>query len=275
MMLEPFFHRDGVTIHNGDCRSVLRSLPAGCVHTVVTSPPYWGLRDYGVEGQLGLEKLPDCLGWATGNPCGDCYVCGLTDVFREVRRVLRNDGTLWLNIGDSYAGYWGDNYAHKPFGPDRTPDASTPPNKPSLDFRHSTIKPKDMLGIPSRVALSLQADGYFLRASVIWAKPNGMPESVSDRPTKSHEYILLLSKSDKYFYDAEAIKEPLAKSNGQRTTQHYDTSKRGRTTAATKAWTRWRIACGAANTPPATSGRYGRSPRGRIRGRISRCSRPA
>ena len=227
MMLEPFFQRDGVTIYNGDCHDVLRTLPAGCVHTVVTSPPYYGLRDYGVAGQLGLEKLPDCLGWATGNPCGDCYVCGLTNVFREVRRVLRDDGTLWLNIGDTYAGYWGDNYAHKPFGPDRTPDASTPPNKPSLDFRHSSIKPKDMLGIPWRVAFSLQADGYFLRASVIWAKPNGMPESVLDRPTKSHEYVLLLSKSDKYFYDAEAIKEPLAKPNGQRTTQHYDTSKRG------------------------------------------------
>lgn len=226
-MIESFFNRDGVTIYHGDCADVLRSLPGGCVHTVVTSPPYWGLRDYGVEGQLGLERVPDCLGWATRSWCDACYVCRLTNVFRTVHRVLRDDGTLWLNLGDTYAGYWGDNYAHKPFGSDRTPDASTPPNKPSLDFKCSSIKPKDLLGIPWRVALSLQADGWYLRAAIIWAKPNSMPESVTDRPTRSHEYVLLLSKNERYFYDAEAIKEPLAECNAQRTTEHYDTTGRG------------------------------------------------
>jgi len=152
--------------------------------------------------------MPDCLGWATGDLCGECYVCHLVDVFRAVYRVLRADGTLWLNLGDTYAGYWGDKYAHKPFGADRTPDGSTPPNKPSLDFKRSRIKPKDLIGIPWRVALALQADGWYLRSEVIWSKPNGMPESVGDRPTCSHEHLFLLSKSRRYFFDHDAIKEP-------------------------------------------------------------------
>jgi DNA modification methylase len=210
-----------VTIYCGDCREVLRLLPAGSVHTCVTSPPYWALRDYGVAGQLGLERIPDCLGWATGAPCGECYVCRLVAAFREVHRVLRDDGTLWLNMGDTYAGYWGKKYAHKPFGDDRTPDSSTPPSKPSLDFRDSLIKPKDLIGIPWRVALALQVDGWYLRSDVIWSKRNPMPESVTDRPTRAHEYVFLLTKSRQYFYDADAVKEPLAKSNSQRTTSHY------------------------------------------------------
>jgi DNA modification methylase len=129
-------------------------------------------------------------------------------MFREVRRVLRRDGTLWLNLGHTYAGYWGEKYAHKAFGKDRRADASTPPNKPSLDFAHSAIKPKDLIGIPWRVALALQADGWYLRSDVIWAKPNPSPESVRDRPTCAHEYLFLLSPSRRYYFDRAAIAEP-------------------------------------------------------------------
>jgi DNA modification methylase len=197
-----------VTIYCGDCRDVLLQLPAGSVHTCVTSPPYWGLRDYGVDGQLGLEPVPDCLGWAGGDRCGECFVCHLVSVFAEVRRALRDDGTLWLILGDTYAGYWGKKYAPRPFGEDRTPDASTPPNKPSPDFRHWRVKPKNLMGIPWRVALALQADGWFLRSEIIWSKPNPMPESVRDRPTCSHERLFLLSKSPRYHFDQEAIREP-------------------------------------------------------------------
>lgn len=207
-MITPYFTSDGVTIFHGDCLDVLRQLPDGCVHAAVTSCPYWGLRDYGVAGQFGLERCPDCLGWATGRFCGECYVCHLAAVFREVRRVLRKDGTLWLNLGHTYAGHWGRKYAHKPFGKDRTPDASTPPNRPSLDFAHSTIKPKDLIGIPWRVALALQADGWYLRSDVIWHKPSPLPESVRDRPTCSHEYLFLLSPSRRYYFDRTAIAEP-------------------------------------------------------------------
>lgn len=207
-MIRPYFNADGTTIFRGDCLDVLRRLPDGVVQTCVTSPPYWGLRDYGVVGQLGLEHSPDCLGWATGRPCGECYVCRLVAVLREVRRVLRRDGTLWLNLGHTYAGYWGKKYAHRPFGKDRTADASTPPNKPSLDFSHSAIKPKDLIGIPWRVALALQADGWYLRSDVIWAKTNPSPESVRDRPTCSHEYLFLLSRSRRYYFDRAAIAEP-------------------------------------------------------------------
>jgi DNA modification methylase len=205
-----------VTIYCGDCREVLRQLAAGSVHTAVTSPPYYALRDYGVAGQLGLEPIPDCHGWATRQPCGECYVCHLMGVFAEVRRVLRDDGTLWLNLGDSFAGYWGKKYAHKPFGKDRTPDASTPPSKPSPDFRRLRIKPKDLIGIPWRVALALQADGWYLRSDVIWSKRNPMPESVTDRPTRAHEYLFLLTKSRRYFYDADAIREAVCASTLKR-----------------------------------------------------------
>ncbi len=216
-----------VTIYCGDCRDVLRQLPAGSVHTCVTSPPYWGLRDYGVDGQLGHEAVHDCLGWASGNACGECFVCHLVDVFAEVHRVLRDDGTLWLNLGDTYAGYWGKKYAHKPFGKDRTPDASTPPNKPSPAFGRLRIKPKDLIGIPWRVALALQVHGWYLRRDIIWAKPNGAPESVTDRPSKSHEYLFLLTKSRRYFYDADAIREAvcpttLKRDRYTRITKHKD-----------------------------------------------------
>ena len=186
-----------VTILTGDCREVLKTLPDASVNCCVTSPPYWGLRDYGHAGQIGLERTPEE------------YVVSLVAAFREVRRALREDGTLWLNLGDSYTGYWGKKYAHKPFGADRTPDASTPPHKDTPDWWAMGLKPKELVGIPWRVAFALQADGWWLRSDIIWHKPNPMPESVTDRPTKSHEYIFLLTKSDRYYYDAEAIKEPV------------------------------------------------------------------
>jgi DNA modification methylase len=180
----------------GDCRSVLPTLPAGSVHCVVTSPPYFGLRDYGVAGQLGLEPTPDE------------YVAALVGVFRDVRRVLRADGVLWLNLGDSYASgeigrhdgghTFKDTYERKAFGNRKQQRLQT------------GLKPKDLLGIPWRVAFALQADGWYLRQDIIWSKPNPMPESVRDRCTKAHEYLFLMSKSERYYYDAEAIAEPFA-----------------------------------------------------------------
>jgi len=168
-------------IHVGDCLEVLRGMDSASVQTCVTSPPYWGLRDYGVEGQLGLEKTPDE------------YVAKMVDVFREVRRVLRDDGTLWLNLGDSYSARSGTGY---------TQMATTAPG----------LKTKDLIGIPWRVAFALQADGWYLRQDIIWHKPNPMPESVRDRCTKAHEYIFLLSKSRRYYFDSEAMKEPTVQS---------------------------------------------------------------
>jgi DNA modification methylase len=177
-------------LHTGDCLAALPAIPAGSVHTVVTSPPYWGLRDYGADGQVGLEATPEA------------YVERLVRVFREVRRVLRNDGTVWLNLGDSYTmgtrGAGGNGKQHSNAGSiitDRT-------------WRIAPgLKPKDLVGIPWRVAFALQADGWYLRSDIIWAKPNPMPESVRDRPTKSHEYIFLLTKSERYHYDHAAIAE--------------------------------------------------------------------
>lgn len=182
-------------ILEGDCREVLRSLPAQSAQTCVTSPPYFGLRDYGNDEQIGLEPTPDE------------FVAVLVEVFREVRRVLRDDGTVWLNLGDSYAqakghGHWesrngkGDENAQKVRQRWRNVDAS--------DFG---VKPKDLLGIPWMVAFALRADGWYLRSDIIWSKPNPMPESVTDRPTKAHEYLFLLSKGSRYFYDADAIRE--------------------------------------------------------------------
>lgn len=207
-MLIPYHTTDALTLFQGDCLEVLRQLPGGSAQTCITSPPYWGLRDYGVNGQIGQERCPDCRGWAQGRWCGECYVCRLVAVLREVRRVLRGDGTLWLNLGHTYAGYWGAKYAHKRFGQDRSPDASTPPNKPSPDFRRWALKPKDLIGIPWRVALALQADGWYLRSDVIWFKRNCSPESVYDRPTCAHEYLFLLSPSPRYYFDGAAIREP-------------------------------------------------------------------
>lgn len=175
------------------------------VHCVVTSPPYWALRDYGIEGQLGLESLPDCLGWATGAPCGHCYICHLVDVFKEIWRVLRDDGTCWLNLGDSYLNM-GKNGGHS-YGKNYTSAAGGYQSSRNMRKNFTGLKPKDMVGIPWRAALALQADGWYLRSDIIWSKTNPMPESVRDRPTKSHEYVFLLSKQPRYFFDQDAVRE--------------------------------------------------------------------
>jgi DNA modification methylase len=179
-----------VTILHGDCRDVLAALPAASVQCCVTSPPYYGLRDYGVDGQIGLEPTPDE------------YVAQMVAVFREVRRVLRDDGTLWLNIGDSYAG--SDASGFRAGNPEKNGGNS---NR-NVVGRVYGAKPKDLLGIPWLLAFALRADGWFLRSEIIWHKPNPMPESVRDRPTKAHETVFLLSKAARYYYDADAIAEP-------------------------------------------------------------------
>lgn len=189
----------GVTIHQGDAVEVLRSLPGESVNCCVTSPPYWGLRDYGEDGQIGLEATPEE------------YVTRLVEVFREVRRVLRQDGTLWLNLGDSYSAHAGQRKETDRAGIKQ--QSNTPSvNAPS---RHAPgLKPKDLVGIPWRVAFALQADGWWLRQDIIWHKPNPMPESVTDRCTKAHEYIFLLSKNERYYFDSLAIAEPASRPDG-------------------------------------------------------------
>ncbi|RPJ25224.1 MAG: site-specific DNA-methyltransferase [Chloroflexi bacterium] len=239
------------------------------VHCVISSPPYWGLRDYGtatweggdpecdhrfrddkrdptstlagtsnkegfalnhykaicgkcgakrIDNQLGLEAVPDCLGWATGDPCGECYVCHMVQVFRECWRVLRDNGTLWLNLGDSFNGSGGpgsqyDNKAGKSFKGEFKKYEN--PNR-----KCDGLKPKDMVGIPWRVAFALQADGWYLRMDNIWSKPNPMPESVTDRPSKSHEYLFLFSKNKKYYYDQVAVLEPVSGGTHARISQN-------------------------------------------------------
>jgi site-specific DNA-methyltransferase (cytosine-N4-specific) len=238
-------------IYQGDALTVLRTLPTESVQSVVTSPPYWGLRDYGTATWMGGDPAcdhrrrnvrPDHTGRTiTGRglqassvssatpykaccPCGalrvdsqlgleatpEEYVATMVTVFRDVRRVLRNDGTLWLNMGDSYAGNRGSQDAGQ-----REVNGKTLSRRrdnapiPRSDTRVVGLKPKDMVGMPWMVAFALRADGWYLRSDIIWAKPNPMPESVSDRPTKSHEYLFLLSKSERYFFDADAIRRPL------------------------------------------------------------------
>src|SRR3990172_12969790 len=165
-------------IITADVLDGLAQLEAGSVQTCVTSPPYWGLRNYGVDGQLGLETCPDCLGWATGVPCDECYICHVVEVFREVRRVLRDDGTVFLNLGDSYMG-GGPHHGEKNLGKSGT-------NKGSATGRYRVsaphfpgLKPKDLTMMPARLGIALQADGWYLRSDIIWAKNNGMPESVT------------------------------------------------------------------------------------------------
>ena len=186
----------GVKILQGDCRDVLKTLPDQSVNCCVTSPPYWGLRDYGCDGQIGLESTPDA------------YVAELVAVFREVKRVLRNDGTLWLNLGDSYA--YNVTISEKFY---RNSSKQKTNNGALLKDKVCKVplglKPKDLIGTPWRVAFALQADGWYLRQDIIWHKPNPMPESVTDRCTKAHKYIFLLSKSQKYYCDMDAIKEPV------------------------------------------------------------------
>jgi len=199
------------SLHVGDCRSVLTTIDAGSVDCCVTSPPYFGLRDYGHDGQIGLEQTPDE------------YVQQMVAVFREVRRVLRDDGTLWLNLGDSYSGSGPSGASYQSATTKRRQDGGSVDGafriSKTLADRGLTyaekkpipppgLKHKDLIGIPWRVAFALQADGWYLRQDIIWHKPNPMPESVEDRCTKAHEYIFLLAKSQRYYYDAEAVKEP-------------------------------------------------------------------
>jgi DNA modification methylase len=178
-----------IDIRVGDCRKTLRTLESQSIQCCVTSPPYFGLRDYGHAGQIGLEPTPDA------------FVEQLVRVFREVRRVLRDDGTLWLNLGDSYASSPASGGAQSGLltGGEHKRTPGVPYRRPP------GLKPKDLIGIPWRVAFALQADGWYLRQDIIWHKPNPMPESVRDRCTKAHEYIFLLSKSERYHYDAAAI----------------------------------------------------------------------
>ena len=185
-------------IITGDALNVLTKIPDNHIDCCITSPPYYGLRDYGVAGQIGLEETPSE------------YIEKLVAVFREVRRILKNDGTLWLNMGDSYAGSGkgrnADGTAYQDdsiFGIRNAQMGGIIQNSTNIEYKR-----KDLMGIPWRLAFALQADGWYLRQDIIWYKPNCMPESVKDRCTKSHEYIFLLGKSDKYYFDYEAIKEP-------------------------------------------------------------------
>jgi DNA modification methylase len=182
------YSEEDIRIVQGDSRRALSEIPNNTFQCCITSPPYWGLRDYGIAGQIGAESDPDT------------YIQDLVAVFREVRRTLRADGTLWLNIGDSYTS--GDRRW-------RAPDKKNAGR--AMSYRPPTpkgLKPKDLIGVPWRLALALQVDGWFLRSDIVWNKPNCQPESVRDRPTRAHEYIFLMSKAESYFYDFEAIKEP-------------------------------------------------------------------
>ena len=179
------------TVFFGDALERLKTLNENSVHCVVTSPPYWGLRDYGAEGQYGMEPTPEA------------YVSRMVEVFRAVRRVLRADGTLWLNLGDTYAGSWGaqGGATNLSVPPQGVYQKRSPGRSPT-----GGLKAKDLVGVPWRVAFALQSDGWYLRQDIIWHKPNPMPESVRDRCTKAHEYVFLLTKSARYHYDADAIK---------------------------------------------------------------------
>jgi len=230
------------TIMIGDVREQLRTLADNSVHCIVTSPPYWGLRDYGVDGQIGLEASPAE------------FIAAMVDVFEDLRRVLRPDGTCWMNMGDSYAG--GRYHTGHP-DPLRTKnDGLTEAMRgqrkmiasrrrdsapiPRSDMRVPGLKPKDLVMMPHRLAIALQDAGWWVRQDIVWSKPNPMPESVRDRCTKAHEYIFLLTKSDKYFYDADAIAEPLGSASVARLAQDVDSqhgSARvpGKTNGAMKA----------------------------------------
>ncbi len=196
-------------ILQGDCVQSLKQLADESVQCCVTSPPYFGLRDYGHDGQIGLEETPDE------------YVAKIVKVFREVRRVLRKDGTLWLNLGDSYASTGGahGNRDDNQLGVGAKRTHAFGGGDQQARRAPLGLKPKDLIGIPWRVAFALQADGWYLRQDIIWHKPNPMPESVQDRCTKAHEYVFLLSRSEKYFYNNKSIAEPVAESSVKRLTQ--------------------------------------------------------
>jgi len=200
--VNPYYGDDLISLHHGDALAVSVTLPSSSVQTIVTSPPYFGLRDYGEDGQIGAENS------VTG------YIESLVSLFAELRRVLVDDGTLWLNLGDSYSSALSGN------SPTNTRNKGGHAKRSKVDG----LAAKNLIGVPWRVALALQADGWILRSDIIWQKPNPMPESVTDRPTKSHEYLFLFAKKPKYYYDAASIAEPMSDSNAQRTTAHYDTS---------------------------------------------------
>jgi site-specific DNA-methyltransferase (adenine-specific) len=205
------------TLHLGDCRKILQTLPEQSVHCCVTSPPYFGLRDYGMTEQIGLEPTPEQ------------FVAELVAVFREVRRVLRDDGTLWLNLGDSYNGYMAN---QRGTGLETKRQQSRKYIEPGAGLRTDSLKNKDLIGIPWRVAFALQADGWYLRQDIIWHKPNPMPESVTDRCTKAHEYVFLLSKSARYFFDSDAITEPCSDDMQRRAAAGHTRGAKGKVDAS-------------------------------------------
>jgi DNA modification methylase len=245
-MPDPFYQHAGVTIHHGNALDVLRSLPEASVNCCITSPPYWGLRDYGtgvwsggdqecthaynhgVQGKGGDRADRTFTAQAVyRGTCGTCgavrvdeqigleetpalFVGKMVEIFAQVRRVLRDDGTVWLNLGDSYSAHAGQRKPTDRAGIKQQSNTASvgAPSRCAID-----MKPKDLCGIPWRVAFALQGDGWYLRQDIVWHKPNPMPESVTDRCTKAHEYIFLLSKSQRYYFDAEAIQEP-ATGNG-------------------------------------------------------------
>ncbi len=230
----------GYRILVGDNRESMKTLPDKCIQTCVTSPPYFGLRDYGVEGQLGLEATPDE------------FCAALVEVFREVRRVLKDDGTVWLNLGDSYATTHtgsmgrGERAANFNFAESRL-DGQGKGNRQEKKIPEG-LKNKDLIGIPWRVAFALQADGWYLRQDIIWSKPNPMPESVRDRCTKAHEYVFLLSKSPKYYFDSEAIRNPPSEALLKQVAEGYagtDTKDFGANGAQSASGTKGRIIEGA------------------------------
>ena len=194
----------------GDCLRVMGSMQAESVHCIITSPPYWGLRDYGNgPGQIGIEPKPDCLGWATGMSCPSCYVCRLTRILLEAKRILAKDGTLWLVMNDTYATQAGQGYS---------PGGGEQGNRWKGDYMATTWQPnrakiegipkKSLVGIPWRLALSLQSIGWIIRNDIIWRKPNPLPESVKDRLTRTYEHVFLLTKSNRYFFDQRILDEP-------------------------------------------------------------------
>jgi len=233
----------------GDVRKVLARIPDGSVHMIVTSPPYWGLRDYKLPKQVwggsakckhrfAGERCKKCNAWRGSyglEPQLQMYIRHTVLIVREMRRVLRSDGTLWLNVGDSYTGSWG-NYSGKNRGNgiQRKIDRGSRVNslaydgttdwRPPTSQKNTGLKNKDLCGVPWRIALALQSDGWYLRSDIIWHKPNPMPESVNDRPTKAHEYIFLLAKSPRYFYDAEATKEATSPDTNDRRPTGWDSN---------------------------------------------------
>lgn len=210
--MDPYYQDEQVTLHHGDAGTVLATLPGESVDCIVTSPPYFGLRDYGVTGQIGAETSPAE------------FVAAIVAVFREARRVLAEDGTLWLNLGDSYTGGGGGNYGSgksvKSQGGQQVTNVRNRANAPE----NGGLPPKNLMGIPWRVAFALQDDGWILRNDVIWAKPNAMPESVTDRLSTRHEHLFMLTKSPRYWFDLDPIRKPHAEESISR-------ASRGRATA--------------------------------------------